>query len=814
MNDTVTERRSSSPELPSLGRRRLLSASLGLGPTSEAPTGDAAPPAESVVDKRRYSVNGLASRDDARRLERRLERLDGVVSARVRFDDGTAVIGVHAPRAGGTRPMDAELDDGLAFVAACAGVQLVPRAEPPPSTLVQRELQHAEISRATLLTSAFAIALALLRAGHAWADVYLAGSREVVTAAEVVLVCGAIWCGRSLFQHARSGFELVPRGSAAIFTLAVSLSVSAACVDFFADENPRFDVPAILLAGYHATVLMMYLVLRDAEAPYRRLLRLRPEKALIRRDGVVVRVRARDVVAEDRVEVGPDEVVPVDGVIVGVDGACLVDTSELLGSGGPEPRKEGDPIYAGSVNRGERMVVEPTGKETTLLVRLLRAIDLETHRSAGRHGNSWASLMAALVPAPLAAARHAIEARYEGLGARHTRLVGLAVLVAIAATFARGEAEAVRSAHSLLGPAVAILVLGSAFALAWSPVAATLSAVAAAARRGVLFRDATALESLNSLDVVAFSGAGTLTTGRLTVESVTLYSPDVAAPTDEREALLLAIAAEHSPDEPVSVAVRDYVAARYGSGALGEVPEARSFRRLPGQGVIATVEEREVVVGRARLISAKGIPVPGGIGDDANTLVVATRRPGFPTGVVATIRVADPVRPECVRSRLIPERRCSVRLLVPAADPTSDGLARRLECGDAEIFSGDAGQHADAVAALVASGKRVAVVGDVEQDALALDAATSSVGIVGHDATLGENVDVLLLRPGVAGWLVARSAARTARLGRWLGVASGFFSLAAFVPAWTGLLGPAAATGITLFLVVVSGLVIRLNARR
>ncbi len=786
-----------------------------------------------LLDKRRYTVSGLASRTDARRLERRLARLDDVVSARVRFEDGLAFAVVRAsapsPSAHRAHAEDDDIDEALVFVTACEGFELRRRAAPTVHAIDRRDVEHAQTLKGAGIS-------ALAAGGLIAADLFgrtTTGESvgHILTAVEVVLVGVALWASRGLWAAARNGGSLVPRLTAVSFAIATLLALGAAVTDFFLEAHPRLDVAGILVFGYEAALLMMSLLLREAEEPYRRLWALRPTEALVKRDGSVYRVRIDDVTSEDRLVVETGARVPVDGTVLEVLGdlPAVVDSTELLGIGGDdnpndgvtgERVRSGDRVLAGSVVSRGKVIIEPLGREQSLLYRLLRTIEIGDERStegpSGR-GIDWGRLATSLLPMPIIRSRERLEARYGTLGARHARFVVIGLLASAATLItwlarSHGHFSAI---FPLFAPAIAIAVLAGAWVMAWGPILATVSALGSASRRGVLFRNAAALDAILDLDLVVFASEGTLTVGEPAVQTLVCHEPAVP----EARVISYLLTAMFESEEPIADSIRDYAASR-GHDARGETPplgfSPRSFRHLPGQGVIVVVDAgegaQEVLVGRASLLQAKSVSLAGlttPLSTDSDWLHLAVNGK-----VLASLHIHDSIRPECARAGQIARSHGRKVALLD----TSGGqgrAAQQLGCSKSRALTvcGGPEDHAAFVAGEVDAGRRVGVVGRLDGDRMALEDATMRIGILPKSGVIDDAADVLLLKPGVQGFITAVRAARSARFGARFSVLAGVVGLLAAVPAALGYLEPAGAAMVSLGLLVVTGLVVRVRSR-
>jgi Cu2+-exporting ATPase len=484
----------------------------------------------------------------------------------------------------------------------------------------------------------------------------------------------------------------------------------------------------------------------------RALLDLAPPRAVVLRGASEVTVPTAEVVVGDLLLVRPGTRVPVDGVVE--DGESSVDESMVTGESLPVPKGPGDPVVGATVNRDGVLRVRATnvGADTALarIVRLVREAQASTapgQRLADR-ASSWLVLVA---------------------------LVGGALTFA-AWTLAGGGTD------TALLYAITVVVVTCPDALGLATPTAVMVGTGLAARRGVLFKSAAAIEAAARVDTVVFDKTGTLTTGEPEVVDV------VVAPGAElADVLSYAAAVERESEHPLARAVAAYAANAPRRTATG-------FTAVPGHGATATVDGHAVVVGSRRLLAREGVVEPLAEEYDAQAAagrtVVAVAVDGTVTGLLA---LADAPRETAAGAvAALAARGIEVVMLTGDNAATARRVAERLGVPTvvAEVLPGD---KAAKVAELQAGGRRVAMVGDGVNDAPALAAATVGIAIgAGTDVAI-EAADVVLMRSDpsdVAAALdVGRATLRTMRQN--LAWAVGYNALALPVAAgafaWAGL---------------------------
>src|SRR5437867_2163070 len=321
---------------------------------------------------------------------------------------------------------------------------------------------------------------------------------------------------------------------------------------------------------------------------------------------------------------------------------------------------------------------------------------------------------------------------------------GRAEDVALAAgvvTFAAWLAVGHHGVSFALSAAVAAVVIACPDALALATPTAITVGVGRAARAGVLFRNAAALEAAARVDTVVFDKTGTLTEGR---PSVTDIVP--AAGAGEAELLRLAAAADAQSEHPLATAL---VAAAKQRALVVDAPS--QFEAVPGQGVKAVVGGRSVLVGNRALLGRTGVPPD--LDREAERLRAAAKTALYVAvddQTLGLIAVADRIRPTAHAAvRTLHDRGIRVMLLTGDSRATAAAVARTLGIDEvrAEVLPSD---KAAEVRRLEQQGHRVAMVGDGVNDAPALAAATVGVAIgAGTDVAI-ETAGVILMKDNPA----------------------------------------------------------------
>lgn len=435
------------------------------------------------------------------------------------------------------------------------------------------------------------------------------------------------------------------------------------------------------------------------------LMALRPEGAVVRRDGGEAWLRLEEIRPGDVLVVRPGERFAADARLL--EGQTSVDESALTGESVPVDKGPGAPVYSGSLN-GSGVVlarVERPASESTLarLIRLVeeaQAAKSPTERFAARLEGPYT--VAVLLSAPVVF----VVMHY---------LVGL---------------EAAASWYR----AMTFLVVASPCAVVISTPAAVLSAMAAGARVGALFKSGAALEALSRVNIVAFDKTGTLTEGKMRLVAV------IPLEGDEPQAHALAAGLERYSPHPIAQAIA--------SSYVGEAPVVVNARALHGRGMIGELGGELIWAGTRALAQEQG----AALSPDAEAHLSALEGEGLTTvllgrsrRLVALLAVADTPRPQA-RAAVEALRRRGLRVVMLTGD--RQAVARHIarEVGVDEVRAELLPEQKLEVIGHLRREGRVAMVGDGVNDAPALSSADIGISMAsGSDVAL-ESADLVLMK--------------------------------------------------------------------
>lgn len=462
---------------------------------------------------------------------------------------------------------------------------------------------------------------------------------------------------------------------------------------------------------------------RQAGAALRALLDLGAKDVSVLRGGTETKIAIEELVVGDDFIVRPGEKIATDGVVV--SGSSAVDASMLTGEAVPVEVATGDTVVGATVNAGGRLVVQATrvGSDTQLaqmaqLVERAQTGKAEVQRLADRISGVFVPIVIAIAVITLGA----------WLGA------GFSVAAAFTA-------------------AVAVLVIACPCALGLATPTALLVGTGRGAQIGVLIKGPEVLESTRKVDTVVLDKTGTVTTGKMTLVDV------ITAPETQRAELLrLAGALENASEHPIAQAV-----AAAAAEELHALPVPEDFANVEGKGVHGIVDGHAVVVGRESLLAdwaqhlSPDLSHAKARAQAQGKTVVAVGWDGQARGVLV---IADTVKPTSAQA--ISQMR-DIGLTPVLLTGDNEAVARQIaaEVGIDDVIAEVMPEgKVDVIAGLQAEGKTVAMVGDGVNDAPALAQADLGLAMgTGTDVAI-EASDITLVRGDL------RSAVDAIRLSR------------------------------------------------
>ena len=664
--------------------------------------------------KRELAITGMTCASCVRSVETALTGVSGVASAEVNLANERATVRMD--------PGQAELGALVRAVERAGyGALLIPEGEAARAAAIEDEralrLRYVASLRRRLIVAGVLAALAVIlsMAAHLFPELEHADWRAYVLfllASPVQLWAGAPFY-RAAFSAARHGQSnmntLIAVGTTAAYTLSVAATFLPTL--FYANglephANLYYETSSAIIALVLAGRFMEARARAHTGDAIRALLALGAKTARVRRPGGAEEdVPIDQLTVGDVVLVRPGETIAADGLVLA--GSSAVDESMLTGESIPVEKSAGDDVTGGTLNSTGALRVRAmrVGTDTTLaqIVRLVEDAQ---------------------------ASKAPIQRLVDQIAAVFVPVVFVIAIATFAIWALIGPAPALTHALTAF---IAVLIIACPCALGLATPTAIMVGTGRGAARGILIKSALALEAAQRIDTVAFDKTGTLTVGRPEVTDVL-----VCADIGEDEALRLIASAELRSEHPLAGAVLEAARAR---GLV--LSEPGQFESVPGLGVHAVVDGRDIYVGNRAYATAHGF---ADLGDgllahheaQGKTPLIATID-GKPLAILALADVPRAAAADAISDL----RRMGLRTLLVTGDTrrTAEAIARVLGIDEVRAEVRPDGKAA-IIAELQRAGRKVAMVGDGVNDAPAL--AQADLGIA-----IGSGTDVAIASAGI-----------------------------------------------------------------
>jgi len=642
-------------------------------------------------ETRELAISGMTCATCAGRVEAALKQVPGVTRAEVNLANEKASVEAIA---GVLRPSDlvAELRragyDGELMTGDRERDQAIMAAEERRLRRETWRIIAAIVLSAPLLLRMFGLML------PTWLEFLLATPVQFI-------IGRRFYAGAWRALRARTGNMdlLVALGTSAAYFYSLYLMLAGP-----PGGHLYFEAAAVVIALIMVGRWLETRAKRSTTAAIRALMSLRPERARIEREGGEIEVPVADVSVGETVIVRPGERIPVDAVVL--TGHSEVDESLLTGESLPVPKTAGDTVTGGSINGSGllRAMVRAVGEQSTLS----RIIALVEHAQAKKPSVQRLVDRVAAVFVPI-------------------------VLAIALAAFAGWWLLAGNLTAGIVA-AVSVLVIACPCSLGLATPTALMVGTGAAAKAGILIRDAEALERTHRLNTIIFDKTGTITEGRPAVTEI------IACGIDEENLVTLAAAAQTGSEHPLAKAVLAKAQGR-------ELPRLVDFQSHTGLGLTADVDGRHMVIGNRRLLAKYGIGVDPlameatHLEEEGRTVMWVAELTDAPR-LLGIIAVADPLKPTA-RDAVRHLQEIGVETVLLTGDNERTAAAVAAQVGIERVLAGVLpGDKAAEVQRLQSEGRRVGMVGDGVNDAPGLAAA--DVGIA-----MGTGADVAMETAGI-----------------------------------------------------------------
>ena len=519
------------------------------------------------------------------------------------------------------------------------------------------------------------------------------GLSSRIVSFDIFSIAAIIVAGYPLFRHAAR--DLLNKNITAEVFMALGVATATAIGEFRSASIIAF---IMLISEYIDSFTM-----EKSRRAIRELMDLAPKTARVRRGNEEIEVPVEEVKKGEVVVVRAGEKIPVEGIII--SGSGSVSEAPITGEPFPVEKKEGDAVYAATINQMGLLFVRVlhTGKDTTYS-RIIRLVE----------------------------EAEAAKAPVQKVADKFATYFTPAIILIAAATYAiTGE----------IRNAIAVIVVACPCSVAIATPLAVVASMGNAARKGIIIKGGRYLEALAKVDTLVVDKTGTLTLGDPVVTDIEGFGS-----TSREEVLALAASIEKYSEHPLAGAILKEASAR----AL-KVPEPDKSRVLPGMGIVASVHKQMTALGNRELMSQRGIEISGDVEtycrsreDEGKTALMLADSEKI-TGVIC---VADIIREGTVEAMdSLREMGFREPVMLTGDNPRTAGIVAS-HLGITKVMAGLLPEDkVEKIRQMVSEGKRVVMVGDGINDApaLALSHVGISMGAAGSDVAI-EASDVALMR--------------------------------------------------------------------
>ncbi|MCU5223022.1 heavy metal translocating P-type ATPase [Bacillus tropicus] len=663
-----------------------------------------------VSDKAEFTVSGMTCAACANRVEKRLNKLEGVNEATVNFALESATVDFN--------PDEINVNEMKGAITKLGYKLEVKSDEQDGST--DHRLQEIERQKKKFIISfilSFPLLWAMVSHFSFTSFIYLPDMLmnpwvQLALATPVQFIIGGqfyVGAYKALRNKSANMDVLVALGTSAAYFYSVYLSIqSIGSSEHMTDLY--FETSAVLITLIILGKLFEAKAKGRSSEAIKKLMGLQAKTATVVRDGTEMKILIEEVVAGDIVYVKPGEKIPVDGEIV--EGKSAIDESMLTGESIPVDKTIGDVVIGSTMNKNGFLKVKATkvGRDTAL-AQIIKVVE-EAQGSKAPIQRVADQISGIFVPVVVVIA-----------------IITFAVWMIFVTPGDFGGA---------LEKMIAVLVIACPCALGLATPTSIMAGSGRSAEYGILFKGGEHLEATHRLDTVILDKTGTVTNGKPVLTDVI-----VADGFHEEEVLRLVGAAEKNSEHPLAEAIVEGIKEK-----KINIPSSETFEAIPGFGIESVVEGKQLLIGTRRLMKKFNIDI-----EEVSKSMEELEREGKTAMLIAInkeyagiVSVADTVK-DTSKAAIARLKKMGLDVVMITGDNTQTAQAIAGQVGIDHVIAEVLPEgKAEEVKKLQAQGKKVAMVGDGINDAPAL--ATADIGMAigtGTDVAM-EAADITLIR--------------------------------------------------------------------
>ncbi|PEF47574.1 copper-translocating P-type ATPase [Bacillus cereus] len=663
-----------------------------------------------VSDKAEFTVSGMTCAACANRVEKRLNKLEGVNEATVNFALESATVDFN--------PDEINVNEMKSAITKLGYKLEVKSDEQDGST--DHRLQEIERQKKKFIISfilSFPLLWAMVSHFSFTSFIYLPDMLmnpwvQLALATPVQFIIGGqfyVGAYKALRNKSANMDVLVALGTSAAYFYSVYLSIqSIGSSEHMTDLY--FETSAVLITLIILGKLFEAKAKGRSSEAIKKLMGLQAKTATVVRDGTEMKILIEEVVACDIVYVKPGEKIPVDGEIV--EGKSAIDESMLTGESIPVDKTIGDVVIGSTMNKNGFLKVKATkvGRDTAL-AQIIKVVE-EAQGSKAPIQRVADQISGIFVPVVVVIA-----------------IITFAVWMIFVTPGDFGGA---------LEKMIAVLVIACPCALGLATPTSIMAGSGRSAEYGILFKGGEHLEATHRLDTVILDKTGTVTNGKPVLTDVI-----VTDGFHEEEVLRLVGAAEKNSEHPLAEAIVEGIKEK-----KINIPSSETFEAIPGFGIESVVEGKQLLIGTRRLMKKFNIDI-----EEVSKSMEELEREGKTAMLIAInkeyagiVAVADTVK-DTSKAAIARLKKMGLDVVMITGDNTQTAQAIAGQVGIDHVIAEVLPEgKAEEVKKLQAQGKKVAMVGDGINDAPAL--ATADIGMAigtGTDVAM-EAADITLIR--------------------------------------------------------------------